>query len=162
MDGKEFKAFVEGVGEFSIRSEEIRNFDLVSLSGNDFHLIADGQSLKAHLLEVDFEKKEFLIRLKGKKFRVSIADQYDRLVKRMGLSETGAKKVRNIKAPMPGLVLDVLTAEGEKVEEGTPLLILEAMKMENIIKSAGNGVVKNILVNKGAAVEKSQLLIELE
>ena len=63
---------------------------------------------------------------------------------------------------MPGLVLDVMVAEGDTVEAGTPLLILEAMKMENVLKSEGDGTIKSIKITKGEAVEKRQLLIEIE
>ena len=63
---------------------------------------------------------------------------------------------------MPGLVLDVLVTPGQKVEKGDALLILEAMKMENVIKASGEGVVKSIQVTKGAAVDKGQLLVEME
>jgi biotin carboxyl carrier protein len=111
---------------------------------------------------VDFEKKRSLIRLKGKKFQVTIADEYDQLVKKMGLSEFASRKVADVMAPMPGLVLEVLVDDGDEVEEGTPLIILEAMKMENVIKATGSGVVKKVIVEKEAAVEKGQLLIELE
>ncbi|MEM1216899.1 MAG: biotin/lipoyl-containing protein, partial [Bacteroidota bacterium] len=68
----------------------------------------------------------------------------------------------DVLAPMPGLILDVLVAAGQAVEKGTPLVILEAMKMENVLKAAGPGTVKAIAVQQGAAVDKKQLLIEME
>jgi len=55
-----------------------------------------------------------------------------------------------------------MVAVGDEVAADTPLLILEAMKMENVLKSEGEGVVKSIAVTKGDAVEKKQLLIEIE
>lgn len=60
----------------------------------------------------------------------------------------------NVKAPMPGLVLDILVEAGQSVNKGDNLLILEAMKMENIIKASGNGVVKNININKKMRLKK--------
>ncbi|HNM32873.1 MAG TPA: biotin/lipoyl-binding protein, partial [Chitinophagales bacterium] len=66
------------------------------------------------------------------------------------------------KAPMPGLVLDILVEAGQAVNKGDNLIILEAMKMENIIKASGSGTVKSIHVQKKDAVEKNQLLIEME
>jgi biotin carboxyl carrier protein len=63
---------------------------------------------------------------------------------------------------MPGMVLDVKVTEGDAVKKGDALLVLEAMKMENIIRSTGAGVVKKIHVKKGVAVEKSQVLIRFE
>jgi biotin carboxyl carrier protein len=85
------------------------------------------------------------------------------MLDKMGMSATSDEKMDNVKAPMPGLVLDILVEAGQSVNKGDNLLILEAMKMENIIKASGNGVVKNININKKDAVEKNQLLmIEME
>jgi biotin carboxyl carrier protein len=61
---------------------------------------------------------------------------------------------------MPGLVLSVLVSAGQEVKKGDKLLVLEAMKMENIIKAGGDGVVAQIMVNQGQAVDKNQTLIE--
>ena len=63
---------------------------------------------------------------------------------------------------MPGLVLDIPVEVGQEVEKGEGVLILEAMKMENVIKSAGVGTIKAIHIKQGEAVEKGQLLIEME
>jgi biotin carboxyl carrier protein len=63
---------------------------------------------------------------------------------------------------MPGLVLNVLVADGDLVQKDTPLLILEAMKMENVIKSATEGVVKRVAAVKGVPVEKGAVLIEFQ
>jgi biotin carboxyl carrier protein len=71
-------------------------------------------------------------------------------------------KVNEIKAPMPGLVLDIIAEVGQEVNEGDNILILEAMKMENNIKSPTTGVIKEIKCEKGAAVEKNEVLILFE
>jgi biotin carboxyl carrier protein len=63
---------------------------------------------------------------------------------------------------MPGLVLDVRVKEGDEVKKGDPLLVLEAMKMENILKSPAHAKIKKINVNKGQAVEKNQVLVSFE
>ncbi len=73
----------------------------------------------------------------------------------------GRGKAAQVRAPMPGMVLKVMVAEGDAVEKGTPLLILEAMKMENILKADADGVIEKVHVREGAAVEKGQLLISL-
>jgi len=80
----------------------------------------------------------------------------------MGLSVVASQKLSSVKAPMPGLVLDIMVEPGQEVAEGDSLLILEAMKMENVLKATGEGVVKSIEITKGAAVEKGQILIEME
>jgi biotin carboxyl carrier protein len=61
---------------------------------------------------------------------------------------------------MPGLIIDLKIKTGDIVKPGDPLLILEAMKMENILKSPGEGTIKNVKVKKGDNVEKGQVLIE--
>jgi pyruvate carboxylase subunit B len=66
-----------------------------------------------------------------------------------------------LKAPMPGLVVRILVAAGTPFVAGTPLLALEAMKMENELKATGPGVIVAVLVAPGQAVEKGQHLLEL-
>ena len=80
----------------------------------------------------------------------------------MGFEVGATKKVNDIKAPMPGLILDINVKVGQEVKENDALLILEAMKMENVLTSPRDGVIKSISVNKGNAVEKNQLLIVFE
>lgn len=70
-------------------------------------------------------------------------------------------KVNVIKAPMPGLVLKIMISENQDINEGDSVLILEAMKMENVIKSPGTGKVKIIKVKERDAVEKNEVLVEL-
>jgi biotin carboxyl carrier protein len=78
----------------------------------------------------------------------------------MGMTNTSSVKVNNVKAPMPGLIISLKVADGDEVKQGDPLLILEAMKMENILKSPGDGKVKSVKVKMGDSVEKNQILIE--
>ena len=66
-----------------------------------------------------------------------------------------------IGAPMPGLILDVVVSEGDEVEKGDKLLVLEAMKMENILKSPEDGSIKKIKVRKGKVVEKNDMLVSI-
>lgn len=80
----------------------------------------------------------------------------------MGLNKPKEVILKDIKAPMPGLILDILVKPGQELVKGDAILILEAMKMENVIKAEGNGVVKEVLLEKGAAVEKNQVIIEMQ
>jgi biotin carboxyl carrier protein len=80
----------------------------------------------------------------------------------MGLSIASNQAADDVKAPMPGLVLDILVEAGQTIQKGDSLLILEAMKMENVLKATGDGTVKSVIVEKGNAVDKNQVLIELE
>lgn len=86
----------------------------------------------------------------------------EQLMERMGLEEAGAAASKELRAPMPGKVIDVLVQEGQPVEEGEPVLVLEAMKMENVLRAGGDGVVASIHVEAGQAVEKEAVLVALE
>jgi acetyl/propionyl-CoA carboxylase alpha subunit len=70
--------------------------------------------------------------------------------------------VKTLKAPMPGLVLEVMVGPGTEVKKGDPLLVLEAMKMENVLKAPTDAVIKDVIVEISAAVEKNQVLVNFE
>jgi biotin carboxyl carrier protein len=89
-----------------------------------------------------------------------VKDKFDELLEQLGMDASSSGKVSEIKAPMPGLVLDVMVAAGDEIKEDQPLLILEAMKMENVIKSPSDNTVKKVSINKGDSVEKNEILIE--
>ena len=93
---------------------------------------------------------------------VRIEDDRSRLMQLLGIDRSARAMVRELKAPMPGLVLKMLVKEGDTVKKNAPLLVLEAMKMENVIKSAGDAVVKKIHAVERTAVEKGQLLLSFE
>jgi len=148
--------------EHELTQEDINKLDTLITSEGDFHIIKEGQSYTASLLAADYDKKELTLSINGNKYQVKIEDEYDLLVKKMGLSVGGQQKIKNVKAPMPGLILDILIEPGQTISKGDQLLILEAMKMENVLKSEGEGVVKSVEAKKGDAVDKGQLLIEME
>jgi hypothetical protein len=78
----------------------------------------------------------------------------------MGLDTKAGKKQGQVKAPMPGMVLKVLAHEGQQIAKGDSLLLLEAMKMENIIKSPVDGLIKKIYIAEKDKVEKNQVMVE--
>ncbi len=162
MKNHSFKATVNDHFEYMLESSSLKDLDILQLSEDSFHLIDKERSLKVNVLETDFQAKQVTLDINGEYFQVKIEDQMDLLVKKMGLKTGIVHKIKEIKAPMPGLVLDILVEEGQKIEKGQGLLILEAMKMENVIKAAGEGTIKQITVEKGTAVDKGKMLIELE
>ncbi len=148
--------------EFSLDVENVKDLDINKKSKNKYHIIHDNKAYKVQNIASDFSKKEYQICVNGNKFEVIIKDDLDRLIKELGLTVNGKQKDTNIKAPMPGLILDISVSEGQEVKEGDALLVLEAMKMENILVAPKDGVIKSIEVKKGDAVEKKQMLIEME
>jgi biotin carboxyl carrier protein len=97
----------------------------------------------------------------GKKVEAELSDKFDALLKELGMDAGSAQKVGDLKAPMPGLVVDIPVKEGDVVKKGDTLVILEAMKMENALKAVGDAVVKKINVKKGQAVDKNTLLVQM-
>ena len=97
----------------------------------------------------------------GVKLGVTVLDPRAQAMKQAG-GGASLQRASQLKAPMPGLVVRVLTEAGHQVDAGQPLVVIEAMKMENELKASGAGRVKNVLVAPGARVEKGAVLIELE
>ena len=157
-----FKIAVNDQYKFDVQPESALNLDLVEESEALFHLLDDEQAYRIELLEADYHNRSFLLKIDGTKYRVNISDYYERLVKKLGFSIGGAQKLNMVKAPMPGLVVQVLVEPGQAVQKGDPLLILEAMKMENVIKASGEGTVKKINTKQGEPVDKGVVLLEFE
>lgn len=160
MENNTYKAIVNEQFEFSDLNKD--TLDIVRESDGHFHILKNNIAYRAEVVDTNFDQKTFTIKINGSTYEVKLEDQYDQLVKKLGLSKQVHYKVKDIKAPMPGLVLNINIEPGQAVQKGTALLILEAMKMENVIKSPGDGIVKSINVKQGEAVEKGYLLIEME
>ena len=150
-----------GEASFPFDANQANSLDMVQ-NGENLHVLHNNEAFDVKIIATNFNEKTLTLEVNGNKYDVSIEDEYDMLVKKMGLSAFVVQKMTNVKAPMPGLVVDVLVQPGDTVEKGSQLLILEAMKMENVLKAEGEGVVKSIEVQKGAAVDKGQILIEME
>lgn len=127
----------------------------------EYFIKYNNHSYNILILKANREEKTLTLKINGKRATIIIKDKFDLLLQQLGMDKLSHKKTENIKAPMPGMVLNVLVSEGQSVKKGDTLLILEAMKMENALKAPHDGVVKKVAVNKGTAVEKNQLLIEL-
>jgi biotin carboxyl carrier protein len=162
MQGEKYLLKVNGKSEFHLNASQADELDAVEISGNQFHVLKNGKTYVAELLDLDFSEKSVLVKINGNKYQVNISDQFDQLVHKMGLSASVIHKISQVRAPMPGLVLSLAVVPGQEVVQGDTLLILEAMKMENVIKSPGEGRVKKICVEKGKAVDKGEVLIEME
>jgi len=136
------------------------NADVVKLDKNKFHVIINNSSYNIELLAKDENAKNQIILVNGQKQSVEIKDKYDDLLKQLGMDKLMGNKSNLLKAPMPGLVLKVLVTEGQAVKKGDGLLILEAMKMENIIKATSDGIVKKIHIEEKNILDKNQKMIE--
>ncbi|WP_191859843.1 acetyl-CoA carboxylase biotin carboxyl carrier protein subunit [Hanstruepera ponticola] len=157
-----YKASVNNTDHFEISEETIHKLDAVATSKNTYHVLENNSSYKAEILNANFNNKTYEVKVNNTVYNVEISDFLDQLIKDMGFEIGATKHVNDIKAPMPGLILDINIHVGQEVKEDDTLLILEAMKMENVLTSPRDGVIKTISVAKGDAVDKNQLLIEFE
>lgn len=148
--------------EFEFSEEQVDAFDIVKKSAVEFNLLKDHRSVNAKLLQADNTAKNSTVEIEGEIFMVTIKDELDQLLETMGFGLAASKQVKDIKAPMPGLVLEIAVTEGQQVNEGDKILILGAMKMENSILVSVNATIKRIAIKAGDAVEKGQVLVELE
>jgi biotin carboxyl carrier protein len=159
---KSYQANVSEGQTFELTTENLSDFNAVQDAEGNFHILEDGQAYRAKIIHGDKNTKQYTVEVNGNPYTIQLADEYDKLVDKMGLKVGDAQHVSDVKAPMPGLVLEVNVSPGDTVAKGDALLILEAMKMENVLKSHGDGVVKSVHIKKGDAVDKAQLLIEME
>lgn len=141
-----------------INGEE-HNFEIQKLPGNAISILLDG---KSHIFRIIPNNEGYSIGWSGGEIHASVEDDRDRLMKKLLGNHAGSKSRKRIKAPMPGLVVKLLTEVGAEVKKGDPLVIVEAMKMENEIASPSDGVVAEIKVSEKQAVEKDEVMITLE
>jgi biotin carboxyl carrier protein len=136
--------------------------DIARQANGLLSILHKGKSYEAVLEKVDKAAKEVVLRIAGQRYTVAIQEPIDQLLHSMGLDLKAAKKAESVKAPMPGMILRVLVTPGQQIAKGDGLIILEAMKMENVLKATGPAVVKSIRVQERTAVEKGAVLIDLE
>ena len=158
---KLFRADVNGL-QFTFTQAELDEADVVDTGNGHLHLLDQSSSAHAQVLDAANGWKEQKLEMYGEIFQVQLADELDAMLDEMGFQSVAGRELGDIKAPMPGLVLQVHVEEGQEVKEGDKLLILVAMKMENSILAQQGAVVKKVHVAAGIAVDKGQVLIELE
>lgn len=141
---------------------EANHVDITEQYNGLISVLHKGKSYTAILEKLDFTNKEVTVSVDGQQYVCGIKEPIDLLLSNMGLDLKAMQKAEPVKAPMPGLVLKVLVTAGQQVNKGDALMILEAMKMENVLKATAAGVVKTIKVAERTAVEKGAILIEMD
>jgi pyruvate carboxylase subunit B len=144
LDGIESAATLEEVGDTPVR--------LVTI-GTEVHRV---------IVRHRAGKGAYQLWLDGYVYDVEALDERGRAIRDLSGAAAGPAGPAPLIAPMPGLIVRIAAAEGDAVQTGQGLIVMEAMKMENELRAAGNGIVKRINVTPGTAVEKGAVLIELE
>lgn len=156
--GQTFEIQTNGEG-FVVNGDHV-TLDISMIQDGYYHVLHGTKSFRAEVVEVDRTKKRLAIKVNGRLYPVIVKDRFDVLLDKMGMNSNAGTRVNNIKAPMPGLIVALSVKDGDEVKAGDTLLVLEAMKMENVIKAPGDAVVKSVKVKMGEGVEKNQVLIE--
>lgn len=136
------------------------NYELIPLCNNSYFLKLNNEVYELTSEKLDSDSYKVL--LKGNYFDITVRTALqEKAVKLLENSAVSQQHHMNVKAPMPGLILKVRKKIGEKVEQGESVIILEAMKMENDLKAPASGIIENILVTEGSAVEKGVILFSI-
>jgi biotin carboxyl carrier protein len=138
-----------------------QDYDLIKLPNGSYNLLVEDVSYTIEVLKKVPNTGDLELKINGRKVETTLSNKLSELLKKMGM-ESGKKKLKELKAPMPGLVLEVKIKPGDEVKEGQDLIVLEAMKMENAIKSPQDGIIDSIEVKQQEKVDKNQVLISFQ
>lgn len=162
MNKSSFKVQVNDQTHFSLSAAKAQQLDTNRIATNLFHVLQNQASYKVKLIEKDFNDRSYTLQIGSNVYRIQIGTELDELIRSMGYELSSEIAANDVKAPMPGIILEIQVKPGDAVSKGDSLLILEAMKMENAILSPKDGVIKSVLSETGDTVDKNKLLIELE
>ena len=162
-EGKKFDVTFDGEGQDTgtINGRDF-TIDIVAGGNGEFNVIREHKSYRAQVRRFDPVLRSVDIIVEGRKFSLQVKDRYDLLLEKLGLDDLNAAKAKNLVSPMPGLVLEILVKPGDNIKKGDALIILEAMKMENILKAGADGVIDQCYVKQGDSAEKNEVLISFK
>lgn len=159
-----YQAFIDGDegNPVEIRTEDLTGADILRVARSSLHVLDGSHSRMFEILKADYTAKEFVLQIDGQVIHIRLRDPVESRVHAMGFDvNRDHARPKHIASPMPGLVLKVLVSEGDTVLEGQPVIVLEAMKMENVLSAPADGVVQKILAEAQRNVDKGQILVEL-
>ena len=156
-----FNISVNDKAHLTINKSDLDQLDLIKLSDREYHCVRDAQSYHAVIKKIDLHKKILILALNDKTYTCKISDPLDLTLQNLNLNNRSKKLNKNLISTMPGMILSVLVKEGQEIAKGDPLMILEAMKMENILTASMEGRVENICCKEKEAVDKGQILITI-
>lgn len=150
---KQFELSIED--EIFINGEEVQP-DIRQIDEHKYSIIHHHKVYEVEIAAVD--GKDYEVKVNGAVYPVQLKDKLDLVLEKLGIDQKFQKQNNDIKAPMPGLILDVMVAAGDTVQKGDSIMILEAMKMENVIKSPVDGTISEVCVSRNDSVDKNKVL----
>lgn len=156
-----YQAIINNEDFGKVSPEDLIDLEITQIKDGQISVRIENDNIKVECLDIDMSEKTLTLRVDGVLHTVQILDDVDQMVQSLGMEVEAAGATGDIEAPMPGKVLAIKVKEGQEVTEGDPLIILEAMKMENILKAQGPGRVESINAKIGQTVEKGGLLITM-
>jgi biotin carboxyl carrier protein len=157
----ESKFVIDSISETEIKIDgEDCNLDIINLDANQYSVIFNNQVFE-FIIE-QHSPTQYRVEFNNETYNINIEDERDLLFKKFEIQEKISDRLLVVKAPMPGLVLRVEVQVGQNVQIGTGLVVLEAMKMENQIRSPVDGIVQEIKAREKSAIEKGETLIILK
>ena len=121
-----------------------------------------GKTFHGELLEEQLENRTLKVKINHRELTIKKEGAIDDLIEELGLNKVKVRKLKQLASPMPGRIVSIAVNVGDLVDLGTELLTLEAMKMENALKSEGTGIVKAITIQADDVVDKGDVLISFD
>jgi biotin carboxyl carrier protein len=127
-----------------------------------FDITHNGVVFHGEIVQDQSENRELTIKINHRVFQVKRKGELDEIIASLGFDKPKIRKLKELAAPMPGRVTSIHIELGQAIQPGDPILSLEAMKMENVLKAEGIGVVSSINIQQGDVVEKGSVLVSFE
>ena len=140
----------------------LNEYSITNKSNNEITLQKNGVKYNCRVLYYDTVSNILHLKINGSIVKVTIKKDIELLLEKIGIGNADAQSIKELKAPMPGVVLDIKVKKGDSIVKEDPLVILEAMKMENVLTSPMDGIVSSVEVSEKETVEKNTLLIKFE
>ena len=157
---KQHEYNVDKVNNSFVVNGELIDCDISEIDNGSFQIIKNNKSYIAHVVKKDLNKKYMEISINKRVYKIDLKDENDMLLEQLGINNVTTKSIDALKAPMPGLIVEVMVEDGQTINEGQPLIILKAMKMENVLKAPHDAMVKQVLIEQNEKVEKDAVLIQ--
>lgn len=157
VNGQTFEIDVQNDGRILVNGEE-RTVDFRRITESLYSALIDNQSIEAY---VERRDESYQVIIRGDLYDVQVLDERQQRLMRSSSGFAVAQGELTVRSPMPGLIVDVRVTEGQAVERGASLCVLESMKMENEIKAPRAGKIERIHIAKGDSVEQNRVLVTL-